>query len=338
MAFSWAGAGAGAQGALRQHDQDALEALLAQKRIEQEALNADLQRQRIEMERQRLGQDQEEFGWRKQQAQTTMDTQAADRRQQQNKAGVGQMVFSGLQQGTTTPKVGRLILAQEGVITPQQGLEDPEAEMQADVDRARQIAEAQYGTAAKYRAPAASQAEQFTLSPGQVRYGADGKVIARGNPQQAAGGAGGNAMTGGQSPYAAERNARTLQSVDELIAKVGPWTTGFGSLLKNIPTTDARNFAAELTTLKANIAFNELTQMREASKTGGALGQVSNIELQLLESALGALDPGQSPANIREQLQKIKASIQRWQAAASGAQPAAAKPGGVGIKSIREIK
>ncbi len=117
---------------------------------------------------------------------------------------------------------------------------------------------------------------------------------------------------GGPSPYSVERETRTLASVDELMGKVGRWTTGFGSLLARIPESAARNFQAELSTLKANIAFNELTQMREASKTGGALGQVSNLEMGLLESALGALDAGQSPDNIRAQLEKIKASITRW--------------------------
>ena len=56
--------------------------------------------------------------------------------------------------------------------------------------------------------------------------------------------------------------------------------------------------------------------MREASKTGGALGQVSNIELNLLQSALGALDAGQSPENMKAQLTRIKESVGRWQRAA----------------------
>lgn len=124
-----------------------------------------------------------------------------------------------------------------------------------------------------------------------------------------------------QSPYAKERADRTVQSVDELMGKVNGWTAGRGSLLSAIPETDARDFAASLNTLKANIAFNELTAMREASKTGGALGQVSNIELQLLESALGALDPGQKPAALKAQLQKIKDSVQRWQAAGGTSAP-----------------
>ena len=187
----------------------------------------------------------------------------------------------------------------------------------------------------------------FTLGTGQTRFNADGTPLASGpesreprGPQpgfewvkdakgvvhhrqprpgdtkydpvserQAAG------ATSGPSAYATERGIRTVQSVDELLSKVTRWTTGFGSALARIPETDARNFRAELDTLKANIAFNELTQMREASKTGGALGQVSNIELGLLQSALGALDAGQSPANLRAQLQKIKASVTRWNAA-----------------------
>lgn len=125
----------------------------------------------------------------------------------------------------------------------------------------------------------------------------------------------------GGSPYSQERATRTIQSVDELMGKVNRWTTGFGSMLDGIPQSDARNFKAELDTLKANIAFNELTQMREASKTGGALGAVSNIELGLLNSALGALDTGQDPANIKTQLQKIKASVERWQKAQGGQAP-----------------
>lgn len=119
----------------------------------------------------------------------------------------------------------------------------------------------------------------------------------------------------GPSPYSVERATRTIESVNELIGKVSRWNTGAGSLLSSIPESDARNFKAELDTLKANIAFNELTAMREASKTGGALGQVAVRELELLQSALGALDTGQSPANMKTQLQKVRTGVVRWQTA-----------------------
>lgn len=120
---------------------------------------------------------------------------------------------------------------------------------------------------------------------------------------------------GGPSSYASERAFRTVQSVDELMGQANGWNTGYGSLLSSIPQTEARHFRSQLDTLKANIAFNELTQMREASKTGGALGQVSDREGALLQSALGALDQAQTAGQLKEQLQKIKASVQRWEQA-----------------------
>jgi len=120
---------------------------------------------------------------------------------------------------------------------------------------------------------------------------------------------------GTASPYQQERATRTIQSVDDLMTRVSPWTTGFGSLLSRIPATDARDFQADLQTLKSSVAFSELTAMREASKTGGALGAISDKELILLESALGALDAGQSAANLQKNLQQIKDSIARWQQA-----------------------
>lgn len=122
----------------------------------------------------------------------------------------------------------------------------------------------------------------------------------------------------GPSPYMQERNTRNRASIDALLGKVNRWTAGVGSVLANLPETDARDFAAELNTLKGNIAFGELAAMREASKTGGALGAVSERELALLESTLGALDTGQSPENLKAQLQKVRDSIDRWEQA-SGA-------------------
>jgi hypothetical protein len=135
------------------------------------------------------------------------------------------------------------------------------------------------------------------------------------------------------SPYAAERNTRNRQSITDLDSKVSRWTTGAGSLLANIPETDARDFAASLNTLKANIAFGELAAMREASKTGGALGAISERELALLESSLGALDPGQSPAAFKGQLKQIADSIDRWELARGGM----AQPGRTGAGTVSMV-
>lgn len=125
------------------------------------------------------------------------------------------------------------------------------------------------------------------------------------------------------SPYQDERMYRNIQSVDELsiLARQNPAIFG-RSAAAPIPnwlrTDDFRNFEAQLDTLKANITYGELTAMREASKTGGALGQISDREGQLLGAALGALSMSQSPENFVLQLAKIKESILRWRAAMTG--------------------
>lgn len=122
----------------------------------------------------------------------------------------------------------------------------------------------------------------------------------------------------GMTPYSDERSFRTVQTIDELMGQVTNKTVGFGSLLAGIPTTDATTFRSQLNTLKAAIAFGELTAMREASKTGGALGNVSNIELGLLESALAGLDTAQGVQDFKGQLSKAKESINRWRSAQGG--------------------
>lgn len=124
------------------------------------------------------------------------------------------------------------------------------------------------------------------------------------------------------SPYQTERATRTIQSVDELLNQVNGKTVGWGSLLAGIPGTDAKYFRSQVDTLVANITFGELTAMREASKTGGALGQVSDREGRLLGAALGALaDRRITPEQYRTQLRRVKSSIQRWQEAVNGGVP-----------------
>ncbi len=113
--------------------------------------------------------------------------------------------------------------------------------------------------------------------------------------------------------YQIETNNRVVQSVDGLLGQVNNNTVGFtGIASSKIPGTPAYNFKSQLDTLKSNIAFGALQQMRNASKTGGALGQISDAEERLLSSTLGALDQGQSPEQFKAQLQKIKDSINTW--------------------------
>lgn len=97
------------------------------------------------------------------------------------------------------------------------------------------------------------------------------------------------------------------QTIDEAIALIAPWTTGFGAVLANLPATDARALARNLDTIRANIGFGELQAIRDASPTGGALGPVSDFENRLLQAVQGALDQYQRGEDIADALQKIKA-------------------------------
>ena len=62
--------------------------------------------------------------------------------------------------------------------------------------------------------------------------------------------------------------------------------------------------------IKANVAFDRLQKMRDESKTGGALGNVSNIELGLLESTIASLDSGLSTELLISNLQKVQRHYQ----------------------------
>lgn len=61
-------------------------------------------------------------------------------------------------------------------------------------------------------------------------------------------------------------------------------------LLQNIPLTDAKALKASIGVILNNIAFDKLSGMREASKTGGAVGQLTDDERRALGSLKGALE------------------------------------------------
>lgn len=219
--------------------------------------------------------------------------------------------------------------------------------------------------------------EGFTLGEGQTRYDAFGNIIAGGTqsspttytegtdptadayvkgvlsgqykleniPENYRGlvaqGTAGQKIQTETSPYSAERAFRTIQSVNELLPQVNNMTTGFGSLLSVIPESQAKYFKSQINTLKSSIITNELTAMREASKTGGALGNVSDRESEFLSNALGALDTAVKPEQFKAQLEKIKQSVERWQQAVNqygGTQTASANTtGGVVKTTIGDI-
>lgn len=85
------------------------------------------------------------------------------------------------------------------------------------------------------------------------------------------------------------------------------WTSaGFlGQLSQNIGGTPAADLKSIIDTVKANIGFEELQAMRNASPTGGALGQVAVKELDMLQAVLGSLDTIQSPEQLKKKLNEV---------------------------------
>lgn len=85
------------------------------------------------------------------------------------------------------------------------------------------------------------------------------------------------------------------------------WTTGLlGSYTSRIPGTPGHDLAATIETLGSNAAFERLQAMRESSPTGGALGQVSNYENQMLRSAYWSLAQSQSKEQFERNLDNFK--------------------------------
>lgn len=81
--------------------------------------------------------------------------------------------------------------------------------------------------------------------------------------------------------------------------------TGYVGMFPNLPGGDAADAQATLENLKSQVGFSVLQAMREASKTGGALGAVSDKENEMLQNNLAALQNSQSPEQFRQNLQRI---------------------------------
>lgn len=99
---------------------------------------------------------------------------------------------------------------------------------------------------------------------------------------------------------------RMAQSARELLARPGlEGITGIQSRFPSIPGGQSADAQANLDNLKSQIGFAVLQAMRDASKTGGALGSVSDAEGVRLENNLAALQQSQSTEEFRKNLQKI---------------------------------
>lgn len=96
-------------------------------------------------------------------------------------------------------------------------------------------------------------------------------------------------------------------------------STGFGAYLAGFigdlevggvkVAGNARDNYLAVNTIKANLGFDALQAMRDASPTGGALGQVAVQELEMLQSTVAALDP--TGSNFIDNVKRVEELYRR---------------------------
>jgi len=87
--------------------------------------------------------------------------------------------------------------------------------------------------------------------------------------------------------------------------------TGYMGIVRAFadPTSEAGQFRSTLMTLKSNAAFDRLQYIRDNSPTGGAVGQVSNYEQEMLQAANGNIDQANDPALLARRLARYEAIL-----------------------------
>lgn len=151
-------------------------------------------------------------------------------------------------------------------------------------------------------------------------------------------GAAANVAKEGSRVQGAVQKANTvIGKVDDALGKVGFFSTGLtGAGIGQIPGTGAYDLRRDIDTIKANVGFQTLQEMRDASPTGGALGQVAVQELDMLQATIANLDAKQSEAQLRQSLGAVRQHYTNWKRVVQQASPAGSAPApGGGPKRLR---
>jgi hypothetical protein len=89
--------------------------------------------------------------------------------------------------------------------------------------------------------------------------------------------------------------------------------SGYIPIIGDVATargTEAQDYKSKLLTLKAQIGFQALQDMRNASKTGGALGNVTVQEIEFLQNSLDAIDTKMSDEEAKKSYDHILGLVQ----------------------------
>ena len=105
-------------------------------------------------------------------------------------------------------------------------------------------------------------------------------------------------------------SGRAVEAIDSAMGEVNSLTAGFvGGVSKFIPGTPAFDLVEEILPIVSQEFVANLQNMRDMSKTGGAVGNVSNAEGDKLQALRGSLNTGQSPAQLLRNMQKMRDQI-----------------------------
>jgi hypothetical protein len=98
-----------------------------------------------------------------------------------------------------------------------------------------------------------------------------------------------------------------ISQARDLVNRSALPTTGFlGGQMAKIKGTPAYDLQQLLEPIKANIGFDSLNQMRQTSPTGGALGNVTVRELELLQSKIASVEQAQSRVQFLRALHDVE--------------------------------
>jgi len=101
-----------------------------------------------------------------------------------------------------------------------------------------------------------------------------------------------------------------LNDMKDLSASArGPVFGAPGLIASSIPGTNAFAVAQAINTVQSSISFNRLNEMRQSSKTGGALGSVSEPELKMLRDSVASLNQGLSENQFFKNWDRVMANF-----------------------------
>ncbi len=110
------------------------------------------------------------------------------------------------------------------------------------------------------------------------------------------------------------QHRNVIATMERALPMIDGWTTGLaGQGLSKLGGTDANNLRVMLNTVKANMGFDKLQDMRDNSPTGGALGQVAIAELEMLQSAFASVEQSQTPQQLRENMTYLMGLLNEMQ-------------------------